>query len=133
MSEARASRPRPLSPHLTAYRWPITMTMSILNRLTGGALYFGMALVAWWLLAAATSESAFGFVNGLLTSWFGLLVLLGFTWAMIAHTLGGMRHLMWDTGVGMEKANSSWFAWATLIASIALTVLLWAAFLVLRG
>ena len=64
MSKATATRARPLSPHLTVYRWPITMTMSIVHRITGGALYFGTLLVAWWLIAAATSESYFDFVNG---------------------------------------------------------------------
>ena len=67
MSQSQATRPvrraRPLSPHLTVYRWPITMTMSILHRISGGALYFGMLLIAWWLMAAATSRQQFDFVN----------------------------------------------------------------------
>lgn len=132
MSKSTATRPvvraRPLSPHLTIYRWPVTMTMSILHRITGGALYFGTALVAWWLIAAATSERQFAIVHGLVGSWFGLLVLFGFTWAMLHHLLGGIRHLVWDTGAGLEKHNASTLAWATLIGSVALTALVWAVY-----
>ena len=80
MPSAEAKANRPLSPHLWIYRWPLTMVMSILHRLTGAALYFGMALLAWWLMAAATSRGAFALVNGLLASWLGLIVLFGFSW-----------------------------------------------------
>ena len=98
MSKSTATRARPLSPHVTIYRWPITMTMSILHRVTGGALYFGTLLIVWWLVAAATSESAFATAQAVLGSWIGLLVLFGFTWALYHHLLGGIRHLIWDTG-----------------------------------
>ncbi len=126
MSKAAATRARPLSPHLTVYRWPITMTMSILHRITGGALYVGTLLVAWWLIAAATSESYFNFVDGLVGSWFGLLVLFGYTWALFLHLLGGVRHLIWDAGVGLGKHTASQLGWATLIGSVVLTLALWA-------
>lgn len=125
MSKITATRPRPLSPHLTAYRWPATMLASILHRVTGGALYFGTLLVAWWLIAAATSEDHFNFVNAILGSWFGLLVLVGFTWALSLHLLGGVRHLIWDTGTGLEKDNSTMLAWATLAGSFVLTAAIW--------
>lgn len=124
------ARSRPLSPHLTVYRWPITMTMSILHRITGGALYVGTLLVAWWLIAAATGENWFGPAQAVLGSWFGLLVLFGFTWALFHHMLGGVRHLIWDTGHGLEKHTSKTLGWATLVGSVALTVLTWAVILV---
>jgi succinate dehydrogenase / fumarate reductase cytochrome b subunit len=133
MSRSPATRARPLSPHLTAYRWPVTMTMSILHRITGGALYFGTLLVAWWLIAAATSESYFDFVNGLFGSWFGRLVLFGYTWALMHHMLGGVRHLVWDTGTGLEKRTASRIGWATLAGSILLTVGVWVAAYAARG
>jgi succinate dehydrogenase / fumarate reductase cytochrome b subunit len=101
------------------------MTMSILQRITGGALYVGTLLVAWWLIAAATSESYFNFVDGLVGSWFGLLVLFGYTWALFHHMLGGVRHLIWDTGVGLEKHVASKLAWATIIGSVLLTAAVW--------
>jgi len=121
-------RERPLSPHLTIYRWPITMTMSILHRITGGALYVGTLLVAWWLIAAATSENYFTFVDGIMRSWFGLLVLFGFTWAMFHHLLGGIRHFIWDTGAGLEKHTASKLGWATIAGSVLLTLAVWAVY-----
>lgn len=130
MSKSPATRARPLSPHLTVYRWPITMTMSILHRITGGALYAGTVLVAWWLIAAATSEDYFNFVHRLATSWFGMLVLFGYTWALFLHLLGGVRHLIWDTGVGLEKHTASQLGWATLVGSVVLTLALWALYFV---
>lgn len=130
-SPATRARPheRPLSPHLTAYKWPATMLMSILHRITGGALYFGTLLVAWWLIAAATSENAFNLANQVLGSWVGLVVLVGYTWALMLHMLGGIRHLIWDTGTGLEKDTSTQLAWATLAGSVVLTVVIWAGYL----
>ena len=130
MSKSTATRARPLSPHVTIYRWPITMTMSILHRVTGGALYFGTLLIVWWLVAAATSESAFATAQAVLGSWIGLLVLFGFTWALYHHLLGGIRHLIWDTGYGLEKHVASALAWATLAGSLVLTLATWALLLV---
>ena len=75
MSNADLKANRPLSPHLQIYRWPLTMTMSIAHRVTGGALYFGMLLLAWWLIAAASGEAYFNFVNGIFGSWIGLIIL----------------------------------------------------------
>ena len=132
MSSAEAKANRPLSPHLWIYRWPLTMVMSILHRVTGAALYFGMALLAWWLMAAATSRGAFALVNGLLASWLGLIVLFGFSWALIHHMLGGLRHLVWDTGHFLGKAARDRMALATIIGSLTLTVVLWAVGLAVR-
>lgn len=105
------------------------MTMSIMHRITGGALYVGAVLVVWWLVAAATSKSQFGLIDWLVRSWFGKLVLLGYTWAMFHHMLGGLRHLIWDTGAGMDKAGASKLAWATIVGSVLLTLLVWAVYL----
>ncbi len=128
MSRSTATRQRPLSPHLSIYRWPITMTMSILHRITGGALYVGTLLVAWWLIAAATSPDHLAFVHWLITSWLGLLVLFGYTLAIFLHLLGGIRHFVWDVGAGLEKHTASRLAWATVIGAVALTVVTWAVY-----
>ena len=133
MSHSPATRDRPLSPHLTIYRPAITMTMSIVHRITGGALYFGTLLVAWWLTAAAGPQYYFDFVNGIFGSWFGRLVLFGYTWALMHHMAGGIRHLIWDTGVGLEKHTASKIAWATLAVSVVLTILVWVVGLMVRG
>jgi succinate dehydrogenase / fumarate reductase cytochrome b subunit len=109
------------------------MLMSILHRITGGALYFGTLLVAWWLIAAAISESYFDFVNAIYGSWIGRLVLFGYSWALMHHMLGGIRHLVWDTGAGLAKHTSTRLAWANLAGSIVLTILIWIAGYAARG
>lgn len=121
---ARAGRP--LSPHLQIYRRTLTMMMSIIHRMTGVALYAGTVLLVWWLSAAAISEPYFAMVQGLFGSWPGQLVLLGFTWALIHHMAGGIRHLVWDTGRGFDLATVELGARLTLAASILLTIALWA-------
>jgi succinate dehydrogenase / fumarate reductase cytochrome b subunit len=132
MPSADMKANRPLSPHLFIYRWPVTMVVSILHRITGSALYVGMALLAWWLIAAATSERAFAIANGFLGSWLGRLILFGYSWALLHHMLGGLRHLVWDFGVGLERPARNVLAWGNVIGSAALTVLLWAVGLAVR-
>ena len=117
---------RPLSPHLQIYRRSIHMMMSIVHRLTGTALYFGTLLLAAWLLAVAMGPGPYDLVHGLMTSVPGLLVLAGYTWALIHHMLGGVRHLIWDTGRGLDLASVRTISWATLIGSRVLTALVWA-------
>ncbi|GAB5505520.1 MAG: succinate dehydrogenase, cytochrome b556 subunit [Rhizobiaceae bacterium] len=133
MSETTATRQRPVSPHLQVYRLIPTMMMSIVHRITGGALYFGTLLVAWWLLAAAISPAYFDFVNGIYGSFLGRLVLFGYTWALLHHMLGGMRHLIWDTGSMLEKTTATKMAWTTLAGSATLTALVWIAGYASRG
>jgi len=93
---------RPLSPHLQVYKPQITSVLSVFHRATGIANSLGAILVAWWFIAAATGEGAFGFIDGLLTSWPGHLVLLGFVFSVCYHLCNGLRHLMWDAGYGFE-------------------------------
>lgn len=132
MAHPGAKAARPLSPHLSVWRPTITYVMSIVHRITGGALYFGTILLAWWLLAVATGPEAFAVANGFLGSWFGLLILLGFTWAFLHHLLGGIRHLVWDTGAGYSKPARDGMAWATIIGSLTLTFLVFAVGFVVR-
>ena len=119
------SAARPLSPHLQIYKPMLTMMMSIMHRITGMGLYFGIILLAWWLTAASISDSYFDFVQGFFGHWFGRLLLFGFTWALIHHALGGLRHLLWDTGRGFDLNVVEWLARANLAGSIILTLLLW--------
>jgi succinate dehydrogenase / fumarate reductase cytochrome b subunit len=132
MPSADLKANRPLSPHIFIYRWPVTMVVSILHRITGGALYVGTALLAWWLIAAATGERAFAIANGFLGSWFGLLILFGYSWAILHHMLGGIRNLVWDFGLGLDRQSRNALAWANIIGSAGLTVLLWAVGLAVR-
>ncbi len=128
MAEASTEEParaRPLSPHLQIYRPQINMVMSILHRITGAALYVGSLLLAWWLFAAATGPDYFAFVNGLFSTWPGMIVLVGYTWALIHHMLGGLRHFVWDTGAGFDIATVNLLSWATIVLSVPLTAVLW--------
>lgn len=132
MSDAKASK-RPLSPHLTIYRLSWTMAMSIVHRITGCALYFGTLLLVWWLVAAASSAKHFDTANAFLGSWFGRLILFGYTWALVHHMFGGVRHFIWDSGRGFGEAERFFLARLTLIGSVTVTILLWAIALMLRG
>jgi succinate dehydrogenase / fumarate reductase, cytochrome b subunit len=116
---------RPLSPHLSIYKPIPTMMASIAHRATGIALYLGTVLVSWWLIAAAIGPDYFDFVQTFMGTWFGRLILFGFTWALMHHMLGGIRHLIWDTGALFDKDTSTKLAYATLAGSVALTLLIW--------
>jgi succinate dehydrogenase / fumarate reductase cytochrome b subunit len=124
---ANVTRSRPLSPHLQVYKPIPTMVMSIVHRITGAALYFGTVLVAWWLIAAATGEAYFDWVSWFFGTLVGRLILFGYTWALMHHMLGGLRHFMWDMGHGYEKHFSTRLALLTPVVSVALTVLIWIA------
>jgi succinate dehydrogenase / fumarate reductase cytochrome b subunit len=132
MAEAKTPAARPLSPHLQIYRWSWTMAMSIVHRATGIALYFGIALFAIWLVALSSGAEAYADVQWFFGSPIGLLVLFGYTLVLMQHMIGGVRHLIWDFGHGMEPAQRVWMARLTLIGSVALTLLIWIAALLLR-
>ncbi len=128
MADATASarRPeRPLSPHLQVYRWPATMLTSIVHRITGIGLGGGALLVAWWLIAAATGPDAYGVFLGVAGSWFGRLVLFGFTAALAFHLLNGIRHLFWDFGFGFEKHRAERASTVILGLSVIVTLAIW--------
>ena len=124
MSQSHEAK-RPLSPHLQIYRPMLSMMMSIMHRITGVALFFGVILLGWWLFAASHSDAYFEFVQGFFGHWFGRLVMFGFTWALIHHMLGGIRHFIWDQGKGYDLATVETLVKANLFGSIVLTVLLW--------
>ena len=115
---------RPLSPFMT-YRWTLTMAMSIVHRITGIALYAGTLLMAWWLIATASGPGAYASIQGFTTSWIGRIVVFAYTWALLHHMLGGLRHLFWDLGYGFGPSEREWLTRAALAASIILTILVW--------
>ena len=124
MAEAR-NTPRPLSPHLQIWRWTLPLALSIIHRFTGGALYFGTALLVWWLVAAAIGPDQFETARAVFSSPLGLIVLFGFSWALIHHLLGGLRHLMWDTGRGLDLPTVFASGWVVAVGGVVLTILLW--------
>ena len=133
MAEAKRAIERPLSPHLGIYRLTINMVMSIVHRVTGAALYLGTALLAWWLVALAIGPKYFAFVNGIFGSIPGKIVLFGYTWALMHHMLGGIRHLIWDTGRGFDLRMVNILSWLTIIGSVTLTAAIWAIGIAMRG
>lgn len=126
MSSADLKANRPLSPHLSIYRFYLTMAISILHRITGVGLYLGTFFVAWWLLAAATGLGSFNFINGLIGSWLGMILLFFYSFALILHGLGGIRYLIMDAGAGLDETTRNGLAFVLPLASAVLTVLLWA-------
>jgi succinate dehydrogenase / fumarate reductase cytochrome b subunit len=117
---------RPLSPHLSIYRWEVTMASSILNRITGVALSLGTLLLVWWLLAAAAGPAYFAVVQEFLISPLGLLLLLGWTAALFYHLFAGIRHLAWDIGIGFAKPGLNPVSWVVLGLTAAATLVTWA-------
>jgi len=122
---AAGLKERPLSPHLSVYTLIPTMAMSIVHRVTGAALYFGTLLVAFWLIAAAMGETSFDMANWFFGSIIGRLILLGYTFALIHHALGGIKHLIQDTGAWLEKDFTTTMAKLHPVISIVLTILIW--------
>ncbi|MGY9029585.1 MAG: succinate dehydrogenase, cytochrome b556 subunit [Rhodobacterales bacterium] len=114
---------RPLSPHLTIYRPQMTSISSIFVRITGNALLVSTLLLIWWLLAASSSAAAFAVADYVITSWFGDIVMMLSLWALWYHTLGGVRHLIWDTGRGLELKTAERMGWMMIIGSLVLTAL----------
>ena len=114
---------RPLSPHLTIYRPQMSSVSSIFVRISGVALALGFVLVIWWLLAASISIPYFEFINGMMTSWFGAIVMVGSAWALCYHSLGGIRHLIWDMGYGFDLKTSDRMGWCVIIGSFIFTII----------
>ena len=113
---------RPLSPHLQIYRPQLTSMTSIFVRLTGNAVIVAALMIVWWFVAAAAGPDAFATADGFLRSWFGDLVLFLSTWALWYHLLGGLRHLIWDMGYGLEVEKAETMGLVMILASVLLTI-----------
>ena len=113
---------RPLSPHLTIYRPQLTSITSIFTRITGNAVIVAALMIVWWFAAAAAGPEAFDTANGFVTSWFGDLVLFLSTWAIWYHLLAGLRHLIWDSGHGLDVATSETMGLIMIIGSVIMTI-----------
>jgi|SRR5579871_1475643 len=119
-----AKRPRPLSPHMTIYRWPITMASSIAHRATGIALAAGTAVIAWWLIAASSGpeSGSFELFQSVIRTPFGQVILFGFAWSLAYHFLAGLRHLVWDFGYGFDIRTASAFSGLIFLLSILIAI-----------
>jgi len=116
---------RPLSPHLQVYRPQITSVLSILHRVTGIGLAAGALALVLWLGAVAGGEGYYELAKAIVTHWFGQLFLLGWTWALFYHFCNGIRHMLWDIGLGMEMHHVRMSGWVIVFASILLTFISW--------
>ncbi len=116
---------RPLSPHLSIFRWPITMALSIFHRVTGVAMSVGLLVYVSWLMAAAGSADYYGIISGLLGSPLGKLLLFGWSVAFFLHLANGVRHLVWDAGYGFEKSQATSSGWFVVVMTVVLTAAFW--------
>lgn len=116
---------RPLSPHLSIYRWPITMVSSILHRATGIAMAAGFIVLVGWLFDAASGPDVYAKFLGVMDSTLGCVLLVGWSYAFFYHLSNGIRHLVWDTGRGLEIGQATASAWFVIVASIVLTAAFW--------
>lgn len=127
----KASRQRPLSPHLQIYGWSWTMVMSGFHRATGFALYFGMGLFALWLvlMVSPSCMATAYWLSSSFPDWgfikLGWIVPFGFSWGLIHHLIGGLRHFIWDMGKGFDPVSRRNMAMYTLAGSVTFTILLW--------
>ena len=118
--------PRPLSPHLDIWKFTVTMAGSITHRATGVAMYAGTVLLAVWLAAAAAGPETYAMAQGFFGSPIGLVILFGYTWALLFHLLNGLRYLFWDTGRGFDLETAGQTGLAAYILSIVVTIAVWA-------
>ena len=119
------ARERPISPHLQVYKPQITSVLSIFHRITGVALTFGLILLVAWIFTLSLGEEYFEYFSLFIKSWFGLLILFGFTFALNYHLCNGIRHLFWDAGYGYEIETVHKSGLAVLVVSFVLTILIW--------
>ena len=119
------AKERPISPHLQVYKPQITSVLSIFHRITGVALTFGLILLVAWIFTLSLGEDYFEYFVMFIKSWFGLLILFGFTFALNYHLCNGIRHLFWDAGYGYEIETVHKSGLTVLVASFVLTILFW--------
>ena len=120
-----ASTGRPLSPHLQIYRWQWTMALSILHRATGIALIAGSVLLVAWLVALAGGPDSYLMLRNFLTSLPGYVMLIGWTWSLFYHLANGIRHLVWDAGLGYDLPVARASGYAVFALSVISTVGFW--------
>lgn len=125
---------RPLSPHLSVWKWRVHMAVSIFHRVSGHANAFaGVLLLCWWLAAAAISPEAYAVFQAFIGSWLGILILVGLTWSFFQHLCSGVRHLLMDTGWGFDIPTSKMTATWVFAIAILLTLTTWAWILLGKG
>lgn len=126
---AGVSRPedRPLSPHVSIWRWHVTMASSIVHRFSGIGLYGAAICFALWLIALAAGPDAYRGFGELLAAWYGQAALYLIVAALAYHTANGIRHLIFDTGAGLVPKAANTSAWMAIAFGFIVPVGLWVA------
>ncbi len=119
---------RPLSPHLQIYKWQLTMTLSILHRITGAGLALGAIPLAFWLVAAWCGDAAFAQVQAFRASLIGQFMLFCWLYAFVYHLLNGLRHIAWDNLIGLDIKNAYRSGWTVVFLSVIVTLVIWGGF-----
>lgn len=120
------TRPRPRSPDIQIYKPQLTSVLSIVHRMTGVALSVGSVLLVAWMVAVAAGGESYAMVDSWLRSWLGIVLLVGWTFALFYHLCNGIRHLAWDLDFGFELRSIYLTGWIVVAASVLLTALTWA-------
>ncbi len=130
---ATKRRPRPLSPHLSIYRPIVTMVMSIMHRVTGLFNIGGLLLVTAYVMSIALGPEAYESASAVYGSWPARVILVGFSWSVIHHFLGGIRYAFWDVGKAMDRPGRLFLSWGTIIGSVTLTAVLWVVIVIVEN
>jgi len=123
---------RPLSPHISVWRWGPAMLVSIIHRITGdGMAFVALPVLLWWLAALAGGPESYETFTSLATTWYGYVILVGISWAFFNHLASGIRHFVLDIGAGYAvEANNRWSV-VTTLSGLVLTAAFWAALVLL--
>lgn len=124
--EDRLNRGGPVSPHLQVYNmFALTSLLSILHRIFGAALFVGTLLFVYWIASAAAGPQAYDSAMGFLGSWFGYLLVFGWSFALFYHMCNGVRHMLWDTGRLLELKEIYQSGYIMVACALSLTVIAW--------
>jgi succinate dehydrogenase / fumarate reductase cytochrome b subunit len=118
------ARIRPVSPHWI-YSWQIGSSLSILHRATGIVLALGLVALSYWLVSLADGQESYRSAARMFAGTFGMLLLIGWTFAFLYHLLNGIRHLFWDVGLGFERTARHASGWFAILGAIGLTLVIW--------
>lgn len=125
MTEASGLPPRPLSPHLSVWRWHVTMFTSIAHRVTGVGLYAAALVAAGWAIALASGPDVYAAYTALLGSVLGKIVLFAITVALFFHLANGLRHLVWDFGHALDVRSANFSAIVVIAFALTASIGLW--------
>jgi succinate dehydrogenase / fumarate reductase cytochrome b subunit len=121
----KALKKRPLSPHLTIYKPQVTSILSIMHRITGASMFFGVILLSWLVIAILMQTTGLSFFETdfgrILDNLLFRIMLMGLIYCLYYHSLNGVRHLFWDLGIGINNKAVSVSGVVVVTVAIILT------------